>query len=70
MNYSLKVIKHGQTEYGQYALGSLANDIVLYNGIFNMVKPYDLQDGKIYKVKAVYIKQKENNKIRVTLELI
>lgn len=69
MNYSLKVNSYGKTQYGQYVVGSIANDVILYNGIFNMAKEYALENGKIYPIKAIDIKQNKSNKINVKIEL-
>ena len=69
MNYSLKVKKSGKSQFGQWVIGVLANDVIAYDGIFSMSKEYTLEVGKIYPVKYIDIKQNKLNKLAIKIEL-
>lgn len=69
MNYSLKVKKSGKSQFGQWVIGTLANDVIAYDGIFSMAKDYDLEVDKIYSVKYIDIKQNKLNKLSIKIEL-
>lgn len=69
MNYSLKVKKVGKSQFGQWVIGTLANDIITFDGIFSMAKDYDLELGEVYSVKFIDIKQNKLNKLAIKIEL-
>lgn len=69
MIYSLKVKKSGKSQFGQWVIGTLANDVISYDGIFSMAKEYDLELGQVYSVKYIDIKQNKLNKLAIKIEL-
>lgn len=69
MNYSLKVKKVGKSQFGQWVIGTLANDVITFDGIFSMAKDYDLELGEVYSVKFIDIKQNKLNKLAIKIEL-
>lgn len=69
MNYSLKVKKVGKSQFGQWVIGTLANDVIAFDGIFSMAKDYDLELGEVYSVKFIDIKQNKLNKLAIKIEL-
>lgn len=67
--WSIKVLSTGKTQYGQWVLCYLSNDVVLYYGICQLDKEYDLQKDKVYPVKTIDIKQNKQNKLIIKLGL-
>lgn len=59
--WTLQVLKTGKTSKGQWALGNLSDDVILYYGIFNMDKEYQLKENDIYDVKTIDVKQSNKN---------
>lgn len=59
--WSLQVLKTGKTSRGQWVLGNLSDDVILYYGIVNMEKEYDLKENQIYDVKTIDVKQNSKN---------
>ena len=69
MNYSLKVKKIGKSQFGQWVIGVIANDVIAYDGIFSMDKEYSLEVGKVYPIKYLDVKQNKLNKLSIKIEL-
>lgn len=67
--WSIKVLSTGKTQYGQWVLGYLSDDVILYYGICQLDKDYDLIKDKIYPVKTIDVKQNKNNKLIIKLGL-
>lgn len=59
--WTLQVLKTGKTARGQWALGNLSDDVILYYGIVNMDKEYQLKENEIYDVKTIDVKQNSKN---------
>lgn len=59
--WTLQVLKTGKTSRGQWALGNLSDDVILYYGIVNMDKEYQLKENEIYDVKTIDVKQNSKN---------
>lgn len=57
----LKVLKTGKTSRGQWVLGELSDNIILYYGIINMDKEYQLKENELYDVKTIDVKQNSKN---------
>ena len=57
----LKVSKTGKTSRGQWVLGELSDNIILYYGIVNMDKEYQLKENELYDVKTIDVKQNSKN---------
>lgn len=67
--WSMQVLSTGKTAYGQWVLCNLSNGVVLFNGICQLDKEYDLKKDKIYPVRTIDFKQNKQNKIIVKLGL-
>lgn len=59
--WTIKVLKYGKSSKGQWALVDLSDDIILYNGIVNFDKEYNLEENMIYDVKTIDVKQSSKN---------
>ena len=59
--WTIQVLKSGKTSRGQWALVNLSDDVILYYGIVNMDKEYQLKDNQIYDVKTIDVKQNSKN---------
>lgn len=59
--WTIQVLKSGKTSHGQWALVNLSDDVILYYGIVNMDKEYQLKDNQIYDVKTIDVKQSSKN---------
>lgn len=59
--WTIKVLKSGINDKGQWALVDLSDDIIKYNGIVNLDKKYELKDNQIYEVKIIDVKQSSKN---------
>ena len=67
--WTLKVLATGKTEFGQWVLGYLSDDIILYYGICQLDKDYSLEKDKIYPVKTIDVSQNRKNKLIIKLGL-
>lgn len=59
--WALKVLKTGKTSRGQWVLGELSDDIILYYGIINMDKEYQIKENELYDVKTIDVTQNSKN---------
>lgn len=59
--WTIKVLKTGVNDKGQWALVDLSDDIIKYNGIVNLDKKYELKENQIYDVKTIDVKQSSKN---------
>lgn len=59
--WTFQVIKSGKTSQGQWALGNLSDDVILYYGIVNFDKEYQLKENQVYDVKTIDVKQNSKN---------
>lgn len=59
--WTLQVLKTGKTSRGQWVLGNLSDDVILWYGIVNMDKEYQLKENEIYDVKTIDVKQHSKN---------
>lgn len=59
--WTIKVLKSGINDKGQWALVDLSDEIIKYNGIVNMDKKYELKVNQVYDVKTIDVKQSSKN---------
>lgn len=68
-NWTFKVLSSGKTQYGQWACGYLSDDVILYYGICQLDKEYDLKKDQVYDVKTIDVRQNKNNKLIIKIGL-
>lgn len=68
-NWTFKVLSTGKTSFGQWATGYLSDDVILYYGIVQFDKEYNLEKDQVYSVKTIDVKQTKNNRLNIKLGL-
>lgn len=69
MNYSIKVRKFGQSKYGNWVSGVLFNEVIAYDGIFNVNTKTELLEEQTYKVKAIEVRNTKKGTLSLTLHI-